>query len=111
MKFSGKMCLKTILKVTKKQDFTLLLEDTIFEKLQRGVKLTPPSRFRIKLIYSVFSRNFKITFLICIRNFFFQLLRKNLVNLRNSNLHDKIKFSLKHIATPKTCNFQYKMLI
>ena len=70
MKFSEKMCLNTILKVTKKQDFTLLLEDTIFEKQQRVFKLTPLSCFRIKLIYSVISRNFKITFLICIRTFF-----------------------------------------
>ena len=32
MKFSGKMCLKIILKVTKNQGFTLSLEDTFFEK-------------------------------------------------------------------------------
>ena len=36
MKFSGKMCLKIILKVTKNQGFTLPLEDTIFEKPQGG---------------------------------------------------------------------------
>ena len=30
MKFSGKMCLKIMLKVTKNQDFTLSLEDTFF---------------------------------------------------------------------------------
>ena len=39
MKFSGKMCLKIILKVTKNQGFSLSLEDTLFEKPQRGVKL------------------------------------------------------------------------
>ena len=44
MKFSGKMCLMIILKVTKNQDFTLCLEDTIFEKPQGGkVKLIPPA--------------------------------------------------------------------
>ena len=32
MKFSGKMCLMIILKVTKNHRFTLCLEDTIFEK-------------------------------------------------------------------------------
>ena len=32
MKFSGKMCFKIMLKVTKNQGFTLSLEDTIFEK-------------------------------------------------------------------------------
>ena len=32
MKFSGKICLKIILKVTKKQGFTLSLEDIFFEK-------------------------------------------------------------------------------
>ena len=32
MKFSGKMCLMIILKVTKKQDFTRALEKTVLEK-------------------------------------------------------------------------------
>ena len=42
MKFSGKMCLKIILKVTKSQGFTLSVGDTFFEKLREGgVKLTP----------------------------------------------------------------------
>ena len=36
MKFSGKMCLMIILKVTKNQSFTLCLEDTFFEKPQGG---------------------------------------------------------------------------
>ena len=39
MKFSGKVCLKIILKVTKKQGFSLSLEDTLFEKPQSEVKL------------------------------------------------------------------------
>ena len=34
MKFSGKMCLKIILKVIKNQGFTLSLEETFFEKPQ-----------------------------------------------------------------------------
>ena len=34
MKFSGKMCLMIMLKVTKNQGFTLCLEDTFFEKQQ-----------------------------------------------------------------------------
>ena len=36
MKFSGKMCLKIKLKVTKNQGSTLSLEDTFFEKPQDG---------------------------------------------------------------------------
>ena len=40
MKFSGKMCLMIILKVTKNQGFTLCLEDIIFEKPQ-GVSNWP----------------------------------------------------------------------
>ena len=36
MKFSGKMCFKIILKVTKNQAFTFSLEDTFFEKPQWG---------------------------------------------------------------------------
>ena len=43
MKFSGRMCPKIILKVTKSQGFTLSSEDTFFEKPQGGrVTLTPP---------------------------------------------------------------------
>ena len=34
MKFSGKMCFKILLKITKNQDFTLSLEDAIFKKPQ-----------------------------------------------------------------------------
>ena len=45
MKFSGKMCFKIILKVTKNQGFTFSLEDTFFEKPQgqrwERVNLTP----------------------------------------------------------------------
>ena len=36
MKFSGKMCFKIILKVTKNQGFILSLEDKFFEKPQVG---------------------------------------------------------------------------
>ena len=39
MKFGGKMSLMIILKVTKKQGFTLSLGNTFFEKPQGGVKL------------------------------------------------------------------------
>ena len=41
MKFSGKICFKIMLQVTKNQGFILSLEDTFFEKPQGGVKLTP----------------------------------------------------------------------
>ena len=44
MKFSGKVSLKIILKVTKNQGFTLSLEDKIFEKPQgKGGQFDPPS--------------------------------------------------------------------
>ena len=36
MKFSGKMCLMIILKVTKNQGFNLCLENTVFKKPQAG---------------------------------------------------------------------------
>ena len=42
MKFSGKMCFNIILKVTKNQGCTLSLEDTFFEKPQRGCQFNPP---------------------------------------------------------------------
>ena len=42
MKFSGKMCLMIILKVTKNQGFTLSLEDKFFEKPQGGGQIDPP---------------------------------------------------------------------
>ena len=49
MKFSGKMCLMIILKVTKDQGFTLSLEDTFFENPQGvEVKLTPPAVLGLK---------------------------------------------------------------
>ena len=42
MKFSGKMCLKVILKVTKIQGFTFSSEVTFFEKPQGGSNWHPP---------------------------------------------------------------------
>ena len=51
MKFSGKMCFKIILKVTKNQGFTLSLEDTFFEKPQDGQvdpSLNPPAVLGLK---------------------------------------------------------------
>ena len=48
MKFSGKTCLKIILKVTKNQGFTLSIEDTFFEKPKRGgaaLRLNHSGRF------------------------------------------------------------------
>ena len=53
MKFSGKMCLLMILKVTKNHGFTFSLEDTFFEKPQggRGVQIESPlSRFRVNQV-------------------------------------------------------------
>ena len=41
MRFSGKVCLMTKLKVTKNLDFNLLLKDALLEKPQ-GVILTRP---------------------------------------------------------------------
>ena len=54
MKFSGKMCFKIILKVTKKQGFTVSLEDTFFEKPQPvfGLRQFVVS-FRIFHVYEV----------------------------------------------------------
>ena len=44
MKFSGKMYLNIIFKVTKKQGFTLSLEDTFLEKPQEaGDQIDPPA--------------------------------------------------------------------
>ena len=48
MKFSGKMCLKTILKVTKTQGFTLSIDDTFLEKPTGGCQIDPPISFRVK---------------------------------------------------------------
>ena len=51
MKFSGNMSIKIILKVTKNQGFILSLGDTFSKKPpggEGGVKLTTPSRFRVK---------------------------------------------------------------
>ena len=53
VRFSGKMCLMIKLKVTKNQDFTYCLVNTLLEKLQ-GVKLSLCSLFMVK-----FSKVFK----------------------------------------------------
>ena len=51
MKFSGKMCLLIILKVTRNQGFTLCIEDAIFKKPQGGgLKLTPHPLITQKLL-------------------------------------------------------------
>ena len=49
MKFTGKMCLMIILKVTKNQRLNLSLEDALFEKPQGDQidPLPPLSRFRV----------------------------------------------------------------
>ena len=47
MRFSGKMCLKIILKVTENQFFSLSLEDRLFGKPQGGAKLIIISGFRV----------------------------------------------------------------
>ena len=48
MKFSGKMGLMIILKVSKNEGFTLFLDDTFFEKPQ-GVPNWLLSRFRVNI--------------------------------------------------------------
>ena len=47
MKYSGKMCFKIILKVTKKQGSTLSIEDTFFKKPQGG-SIYPPRQIRVR---------------------------------------------------------------
>ena len=42
MKFSGKICFKIVLKVTKYQSFNLSLEHTFFEKPQGGSQIDLP---------------------------------------------------------------------
>ena len=55
MKFSGKLCFKIILKVTKNQGFTLSVEGKIFEKPQGGSigPIPPPRHFRVKYLILV----------------------------------------------------------
>ena len=51
------MWLMIILKATKKQDFTLFLENTFLQKSQREFKVIPPSRlFRVNLFSVLSSR-------------------------------------------------------
>ena len=49
MKFSGKLCFKIILKVTKNQGSTLSIEDTFFKKPQRS-HFDPPGQIRVKIL-------------------------------------------------------------
>ena len=55
MKFSGKMCLKIILKVTKSQGFSLSLEDTLFEKPHGGQVALPPPPFPAPAVLGLIS--------------------------------------------------------
>ena len=55
MKFSGKMCLKIILKVTKNQGFSLSLEDTLFEKPHGGQVALPPHAPAVLGVISFFT--------------------------------------------------------
>ena len=62
MKFSRKMCLMIILEVTKNQSFILSLEDTFFEKPQRGegFKLTLKSAVLGLMLLINFQTNLKV---------------------------------------------------
>ena len=57
MKFSGKMCLKIILKVTKNQSFFLSLEDTLFKKPQGGGEGGQFDCFRAKILENKIKAN------------------------------------------------------
>ena len=52
MKFLGKMLLLIIIKLTKKQVFTIFLEDTFLEKPQGAFKLTPSLLRAKKVIFN-----------------------------------------------------------
>ena len=85
MKFSGKMCLKIILKVTKNQGFALSLEDTFFVKPQWGVKLTSPTpttprRFRVKCTGSTRSASGDAIILVYMISTLLKYISKNLSN-------------------------------
>ena len=86
-KFSGKMWLMIILKVAKKQDFTLSLKSTFLEKPQEGSNWPhpappplpppphhgPPSRFSVNLlilrsVIPIFTPFFKVKFICYRRN-------------------------------------------
>ena len=60
MKFSGKMCLKITLKVTKDQDIILSSEDTLFEKPHGGQIDPHRSRFWVKFAFITKTRHIHI---------------------------------------------------
>ena len=70
MKFSGKMSLMVILKVTKKQGFSLSLGDTIFEKPQAKLNFPAYLRLNKRYIpgYEVWRQD--IWRLLCLHSFF-----------------------------------------
>ena len=60
MKFSGKMCIKIMLKVTKNQGFIFSLEDTFFEKPRGGGRqIDPPVVLGLSL-YNMISKIRKV---------------------------------------------------
>ena len=58
MEFSGKMTFKTILKVRKNRALLSLSRNYSFRKTTGGVKLTPATFFRVKIVLKVFTKFF-----------------------------------------------------
>ena len=100
IKFSGKMCLMIIIKVRKKQGFTLSLEDTFLKNRREGSiwllspPPAPPSRFRVKIIWLSFINSLWFSLGLTTSNlvcsswfilFYFQvgLLLNNVYNFKN----------------------------
>ena len=75
MKFSGKMCPKITLKVTKNEGFTLSLEDIFFEKPQ-GSQIDPPAVLGLKAkwnkLYEKSFFKFKLFLKCCVSEFEFR---------------------------------------
>ena len=95
IKFSGKMCLKIILKVTEKQGFTLSLEDTFFGKPQ-GRSVDPPAVLGLMLWY--FFSSYQVTKLQSFESGMSDVITTNVKNISPlSFLHIFVNFVQKEI--------------
>ena len=63
MKFSGKMCLKIVLKVTTNQGFTISLEDTFFRNTTGGGQTDPLTVLGLKRYTMLYLKSLTFLFI------------------------------------------------
>ena len=94
--FSGKLCFKIILKITKSQGSTLSIENTFFKKPQGRINLTPspPSLRQIRVNQERSSSDsLKIYFCFLHFQWWFKFLEREFIWLKKVSFIKKIRIS------------------